>query len=50
MSTVKFNFKIKNQMHVDLDKYVRSFRIFYSKVVSGHPDHLELNKKFKGLL
>jgi len=24
-------------MNVDLDKYVRNFRIFYSKVVSGHP-------------
>lgn len=37
-------------MNVDLDKYVRNFRIFYSKVVLGHPDQSALEKKFKVLL
>ena len=27
---------------VDLDKYVRNFRMFYAKIIGGHPDQLVL--------
>lgn len=37
-------------MNIDLDKYTRNFRIFYSKMVAGHPEQVELEKKFKFLL
>jgi hypothetical protein len=37
-------------MNVDLDKYVRNFRIFYQKIVAGHPEQATLEKKFKFLV
>lgn len=37
-------------MQINLDQYIRNFRIFYQQLTKGHTKEENLNKQFKHLI